>query len=173
MGTADAARGAATKRRGWRRNWSQQDRGSTEQPSLDSTGSTQSDPSRGQQLPVSPRRVSTDGALCRPLLGARSPRCQWGREQPPGLDRVSTPTPARRVAHAPMSLPECSRILAVICAPNARVLSRSNALQIPRGTRCTSPRSFSPEVGHHHEQDRAVLGVAQGSRCARPCGLRP
>jgi len=61
----------------------------------------QSDPSQRQQLPVNAWRVPGDGALCRPLLGARSPRCQWGREQPPGLDRVSTPTPGRRVAHAP------------------------------------------------------------------------
>ena len=36
-----------------------------------------------------------------PLIGARSPSCQWGREQPPGLERVPTPAPARRVAHAP------------------------------------------------------------------------
>ena len=133
----------------------------------------QSDPSQRQQLPVNAWRVPADGALCRPLLGARSPRCQWGREQPPGLDRVSTPTPARRVAHAPMSLPECSRILAVICAPNARVLSRPIALQIPHGTRCTSQRSFSPEVGHHHDQDRAVLGVVKALAALDPsgCGL--
>ena len=84
--------------------------------------STQSDPLRRQQLPVNGRRPSADGALCRPLLDARSPRCHWGREQPPGLNRVSTPTPARRVAHAPMSVPESPRVLSTICAPNARVL---------------------------------------------------
>jgi hypothetical protein len=73
-----------------------------------------SDPSRGQPLPVNGRRVPEDGALCRPLIGARSSSRQWGREQPPGLERVPTPAPARRVAHAPMSVPECSQVLAVI-----------------------------------------------------------
>ena len=66
----------------------------------------QSDPSRRQPLPVNAWRVPADGALCRPLLAARSPRCQWGREQPPALDRVSTPTPVRRVAYAPMFVPK-------------------------------------------------------------------
>ena len=88
----------------------------------------QSDPSRRQQFPANAWRVWTDGVFCRPLPGARSPCYQWGREQPPGLDRVSTPAPARRVAHAPMSVPECSRVLALICAPNVRVLSRANTL---------------------------------------------
>jgi hypothetical protein len=63
--------------------------------------SMQSDPLRHQQLPVNGRRPSADGALCRPLLMLAAPRRLGGREQPPGLDRVSTPTPARRVAHAP------------------------------------------------------------------------
>jgi hypothetical protein len=70
------------------------------QPLPDTKASTQSDPLRRQQLPPNTRSSSADGALCRPLLGARSPHCHWGREQPPGLDRVSTPAPARRVAHA-------------------------------------------------------------------------
>jgi hypothetical protein len=70
--------------------------------------------------------------LCRPSIDARSPSCQWGREQPPGLEKVPTPAPARRVAHAPMSVVECSRALAVICAPNvarchARTRQRSLA----------------------------------------------
>ena len=130
-----------------------------------------SDPSRRQPLPVNAWRVPADGAFCRPLLGARSPRCQWGREQPPGLDRVSTPTQAWTIAHPPMSVPECSRVLAVICARNARALSRANAPQIPRETRCSCQRSFSPESGHHHDQDRAVLGVVKALAALDPAGF--
>ena len=129
-----------------------------------------SDPSRGQPLPVNCRRVPEDGALCRPLIGARSPSCQWGREQPPGLERVPTPAPARRVAHAPMSVPECSRVLAVICAPNVRVFSRANAPQIPRETRRTFSRLCSPEHRPSHDQDRAVLGVVKALAALDPAG---
>jgi hypothetical protein len=52
-----------------------------------------SDPSRGQPLPVNGRRVPEDGALCRPLIGARSPGCQWGREQPPRFGEGADPGP--------------------------------------------------------------------------------
>jgi hypothetical protein len=129
-----------------------------------------SDPSRDQPLPVNGRRVPEDGALCRPLIGARSPGCQWRREQPPGLERVPTPAPARRVAHAPMSVPECSRVLAVICAPNVRVLSRANAPQILRETRRTFSRLCSPEHRPSHDQDRAVLGVVKALAALDPAG---
>ena len=132
-----------------------------------------SDPSRGQPLPVNGRRVPEAGVLCRPSIGARSPSCQWGREPPTVLDRVPTPAPARRVAHAPMSAPECSRVLAVICAPNVRVLSRANAPQIPRETRRTFSPLCSPEHRPSHHQDRAVLGVVKALAALDPagCGL--
>jgi len=48
-----------------------------------------------------------------------------------------------------MSVPECSRVLAVICAPNVRVLSRANAPQIPRETRRTFPDYVRQNIGHH------------------------
>ena len=79
-----------------------------------------------------------------PSAARRSqPALSVGREQPPGLDRLSTPAPARRVAHAPMSASERSRVLAVICAPNVRALSRASVAQIPRETRRTFPRQCS------------------------------
>ena len=127
-----------------------------------------SDPSRGQPLPVNGRRVPEDGGLCRPLIGARSPSCQSGREQPPGLERVPTPAPVRRVTHAPMSVPECPRVLAAICAPNVRVLSRANAPQIHRETRRTFSRLCSPEHRPSHDQDRAVLGVVKALAALDP-----
>ena len=52
-----------------------------------------SDPSRGQPLPVNGRRVPEDGALCRPLIGARRPSCQWGREQAPWSGEGADPGP--------------------------------------------------------------------------------
>ena len=125
-----------------------------------------SDPSRGQPLPVNGRRVPEDGALCRPLIGARSPSCQWGREQPPGLERVPTPAPARRVAHAPMSVPECSRVLAVICAPNVRVLSRANAPQIPRETRRTFPDYVRQNIGHRMTRIELCSASSRLSLCS-------
>ena len=93
--------------------------------------------------------------MCRPLPDARRPRCQRGREQPPGLDTVPTPDPARRVAHGPMSAPECSRVLVAICAQNARRLSRRNAPQIPCETRCTFQRVFND----HAHQKSAITTI--------------
>jgi hypothetical protein len=136
----------------------------------DTKASTQSDPLRRQQLPPNTKSPSADGALCRPLIGARSPSCQWGREQPPGLERVPTPAPARRVAHAPMSVPQCSRVLALICEPNVRVLSRANAPQIPRDTHRTISRLCSPEHRPSHDQDRAVLGAVKALAALDPTG---
>ena len=102
---------------------------------------------------------------------------EQGREQPPVSSACSVPRPARRVAHAPMSAPECSLVRAVICAPNARVLSLANSPAIRCETRwtstCTSRRSLSPEIDHHHDQDRAVLGVVKALAALDPagCGL--
>jgi hypothetical protein len=118
----------------------------------------QPDPSRRQPLPVNAWRVQADGALCRTLLGACSPRCQWGREQPPGLDGVSTPTPARRVAHAPMSLPECSRILAVICTPNERA-----CCHVRTGFRSLSERAA---LLNDHSRQKSAITMRRIELCA-------
>jgi hypothetical protein len=97
-----------------------------------------------------------------------------GREQPPGLERV--PTPARPGG---LLTPRCPcrnllRVLAAICAPNARVLSCAKAPQIHCETRCNSHRtawrSFSLETGHHDGQDRAVLGVVKALAALDPAG---
>jgi hypothetical protein len=109
-----------------------------------------SDPSRGQRLPVDGRRVPEDGALRRPLIGARSPSCQWGREQPPGLERVPTPAPARRVAHAPMSGPECSRVLAVMRAECTRVVTCERAADPSRNAPYFLFHHYVRQnIGHH------------------------
>jgi hypothetical protein len=56
-------------------------------------------------------------------------------------------------------------------------LSRANALQISYKTRCTSQRasrrSSSTEIGHHQDQDRAVLGAVKALASLDPagCGL--
>ena len=133
----------------------------------------QSDPSRCQPLPVNAWRVPADGVLCRPLLGAGSPRCQWGREQPPGLDSVSTPTSARRVAHAPMvhtGMPAGSHC--DLRAGCTRVVTRERVADLLRNVLNFSniilARSRpSPRSGSSCARRR------KGSRCARPCGLRP
>jgi hypothetical protein len=69
-----------------------------------------------------------------------------------------------------MSVPECSRVLALICAPNARVLSSVNAPQIPRETRRTFSRLCSPEHRPSHDQDRAVLGAVKALAALDPTG---
>jgi hypothetical protein len=48
-----------------------------------------------------------------------------------------------------MSVPECSWVLAVIRAPNARVLSRANTPQIPLETRRTFHDYVRQNIGHH------------------------
>ena len=146
--TADAARVAATKGVGWRRKPEPERR-----PLRRTPGQQQRSPAVASVTApaTSSECPARSGGRRFVPSAARSSQAalSLGREQPPGLHRVSTPAPARRVAHAPMSMPECSRVLAAIWPPNARVLSRANAPQIPRGTRCTSRRSFSPEVGPH------------------------
>jgi len=70
-----------------------------------------------------------------------------------------------------MSVPECSRVLAVICAPNVRVLSRANAPEIPRETRRTFSRLCSPEHRPSPDQDRPVLGVVKALAALDPAGF--
>jgi hypothetical protein len=70
-----------------------------------------------------------------------------------------------------MSVPECSRVLALICAPNVRVLSRANAPQIPRETRRAFSRLCSPEHRPSHDQDRAVLDVVKALAALDPSGF--
>jgi hypothetical protein len=72
-----------------------------------------------------------------------------------------------------MPVSESSRVLAAICAQNARMLSRANALQIHRGTRCTFNDHSRQQIGHHQDQDRAVLGVIKALAALDPsgCGL--
>ena len=92
---------------------------------------------------------------------------------PPGLDRVSTPSPARRVAYAPMSASEYSQVLAVICTPNARVSSRANTSQTPRKRLELLDDHSRQRVGHHHDQNRAVLDGVKALAALDPagCGL--
>jgi hypothetical protein len=111
-------------------------------------------------------------ASCPSATRRSLPVLSVGREQPPGLDRVSTPTPARRVAHAPMSAPECSRVPAAICAPKVRVLSRANAPQI-LAQRAVLLNDHSRQKSAITSSELSCARRRQGSRCPRPCGLRP
>jgi hypothetical protein len=49
------------------------------------------------------------------------PAANGGVSNPADSSAWPVPRSARRVAHAPMSVPECSRVPALICAPNVRV----------------------------------------------------
>ena len=65
----------------------------------------------------------------------------------------------------------------MICARNAGVLSLANAPEIRCETCCTSyptaRRPLSSEIGHHHDQDRAVLDIVKALAALDPagCGL--
>ena len=113
--------------------------------------------------------VAAGGALCRPQLGARGPRCHWGREQPPGLDRVD-PDPGPEGCSRPdvgagmargfslRSARRCTRVVArELAADRCRnalcfstiILVRTSAISVNRIELCSAP---------------------SGSRCARPAG---
>jgi hypothetical protein len=133
-----------------------------------------SDPSRGQPLPVNGRRVPEDGALCRPLIGARRPSCQWGREQPPvwtGCRPRPRPggllTPLCR-CRKPLSKPR------VICASFASALFVAYSSQIPHGMQCTFDADFCLRTRMRrpsHDQRQAVLDVVKALAALDPAGF--
>jgi hypothetical protein len=165
IGTADAARGAATKFGGWRRERGRREHGSAKQsiPTLRCPRRRiRCSASHFPRTRGALRRMAFCAVHCSALVASA---VSGGVSTPPDSAACPVPRPARRVAHAPMSTPECWGVLAVICAPNARVLSLANAPEIYCLTRTTSHRtswrSLTREIGHHHDQDRAVLDVVR------------
>ena len=151
--------------------------GYAEQPWPDNKASRQSDPLWRQQLPMNGRSPSGDGALCRPLLGARSHGCQRGREQPPVWTGcrprprpggLLTPRCPGRNARG-FSLRSARRMHAGCHAGTRR---RSHAKRVALSNVLLNG-SFSPEIGHHYDRDRAVLDIVKALAALDPagCGL--
>jgi len=112
---ADAARGAATMRGGWRsrERCRRSEAARLTAPRRPSTRRRTDDDSTAYPL-VRPELLHRCGR--RSVPAAAPGEGERGREQPPGFIATAAPTPSRRVAHAPM--------VALIFAPRSRRGSR-------------------------------------------------
>ena len=176
IGTADAARGAATKSGGWRSSGalSCQSKPMVDEPVSASAARRKSLHADDLQAE---RQNNKRGVLCRArnALSAAS-LMERGREQPPG----SAATVLSRGRPGGLLTPRCPvsqtarRNARVICAPFASALFVAYASQIAHGMRCTFDADFCLRTRLRrpsHDQRRAVLDVVKALAALDPAGF--
>ena len=159
--TADAARGAATIRGGWRGSRTLSCQAKTivdEAVSAKSSLATLSTPTTCKL-----RAPTTSAAFCAAHRNALRPASlmERGREQPPAFATCPVPRTARGVAHAPVSVSRSLANVRAICAPFARALSPAYTLQIARGSHCTFDTHSSMVTRAHRPSQRPASSGAR------------
>ena len=100
-----------------------------------------------------------------------------GREQPPGFAPLAVSRPARRVAHAPVSVSQTAAETVVICAPFASALHvgtrrESRTERIALSTPILQPYSLDC-TGHHMISVELCSASSRLSLRSPLAGLRP